>query len=115
MRGLLRPARIQLSTICRGFGSSIDFLLRAVFLTGTPSLMLTPGIGSFRRIHVPPFRMASLFCLLLIGSPDIKIVSGSTGRIILQKARINLFCFVVLLVVGIRKKQEPNDRYANIR
>ena len=54
MRCLLKPARIQLSTIWRGFDSSTGSLLRAAFFTGTISSMLIPGFGLFRRIHFSP-------------------------------------------------------------
>ena len=49
MRSLLRPASIQLFTICRGFGFLAGFSLFAEFFTGTTSLVLFPGVGTFRR------------------------------------------------------------------
>jgi hypothetical protein len=57
MRSLLKPARIQLFTICRGFGSSTDFLLFAAFFTGTTSLVLIPVICMVRQIRMPSSKL----------------------------------------------------------
>ena len=53
MRCLLKPARIQLSTICRGFAPWTDCMLRAALFIASTSLMLPPGIGSSRWIRRP--------------------------------------------------------------
>lgn len=53
MRCLLKPARIQLSTICRGFGPWTDCMLRAAFFIASTPLMLPTGIGSSRWSPMP--------------------------------------------------------------
>jgi hypothetical protein len=63
MRSLLKPASIQLFTICRGFGFSTGFSLIAEFFTGTTSLVLLPGVGKVRQIRMPPIEwLHSMAC-----------------------------------------------------
>ena len=86
----------------------IRFFVRLLAACCFPHWHPILDVDSRRRlIQADPWasvRMASFAGLLLIGSSDIKVVSGSTGRIILQNARINLFPLIVLLVVRISKK-----------
>lgn len=83
MRCLLKPARIQLSTICRGFGRWTDCMLRAALFIASTTFLSPPGIGSSRRTDMP--------------SADLSPSPGSERKLIptlnlFQNQRLGLFC-----------------------